>query len=599
MIRTTFGLIALVSLTGCSPLLDLALPEEDETSSNENTSSPKQGSQDEENTSSDDDYGTTSGSGPRTGSRGGSRSGGSRGGTWSRSGGGSTGNPDSIFSASRDRGFRYDSETGNCKNDRGEPGLNRGYFGECGEIQNLHQSSLQVSGKNLRGLQVDNSHIGHSDFTGADLTGAYFNRTELGFSRFDRAILYRTYFKLHPDNFALSSRAFEGAKINARTLNSVYSYQQMVDMGADLDGINQAGTWETYLSRDGFEIEWDPSLSAVDQAIAGSDFDRLDDLHLEVPAGGHFEKIFGGRDAYAVRNFVKKRIRYFLADSKKDGSKTRAASNGSAGVWIDDLNKPLFYAIDALNSIIDYANGKIPLPQLPKSEEKIPYLLGQPVQVDDYRVGNVIIGPRYLSPQETQMSRLNTLVHEARHSDCVPDRKHGTSPEDVSDALHYHEKDRREVKNKITRLLNRAETIVHDYDKNNSSKDSLGKMAQDSVKLANEAIDQYKKYMNDYFYSAPVTKQNRRHECGFKHVTCEGPQFGEGIAGSDACERGVRFGAYAVGAVFNQAVYQYCKNCSDLQKARSKAEAINARKRVLDWSALENGSLGEPITESY
>lgn len=91
----------------------------------------------------------------------------------------------SAVALAKDEGFRYHQSTGQCLNQKGEIGFNGGFFGECGDINEIRLFRQRKIDKadlkyaNLKGIQINGLDFSNKDMTGADLTGANLIATDL------------------------------------------------------------------------------------------------------------------------------------------------------------------------------------------------------------------------------------------------------------------------------------------------------------------------------------------------------------------------------------------------------------------------------------
>jgi hypothetical protein len=142
-------------------------------------------------------------------------------------------------------------------------------------------------------------------------------------------------------------------------------------------------------------------LSPSHQALVESDLNSLSNFSVATPIDGSqpdpsFAQIFGGTSGSDVIQYLEERVHYLGSDpDQKDGL---YAYNYSPSflAWLyerDILQKP-----NAHPTQVTFENIRI--------------------DITSTRIGFIAIGPVYTDPSTTWVDRLDTLVHEARHSDC-------------------------------------------------------------------------------------------------------------------------------------------------------------------------------------
>ncbi len=85
-------------------------------------------------------------------------------------------------------------------------------------------------------------------------------------------------------------------------------------------------------------------------------------------------------------------------------------------------------------------------------------------------------------------------------------------------------------------------------------------------------------------------KDTQNWTCGHLHSICPKGHDYEGLAACDNSD----WGAYAVGAVFGDAVAADCLNCTLEQKKIAQIYALDSWSRVLNAEQLKSGQLGKP-----
>lgn len=133
-------------------------------------------------------------------------------------------------------------EKGKCLDVNRKPGLNPGYFGDCGDLEGLDLTGRKFERVSMRGANLSKVNFSESTFINVDLEKANLND-----STFDRATFYRVVFKsaqlkrvkIRDSSFLLSS--FELANLNSSSLlNSRFEYSNL--SGAKLVGVNATGS---------------------------------------------------------------------------------------------------------------------------------------------------------------------------------------------------------------------------------------------------------------------------------------------------------------------------------------------------------------------
>lgn len=112
----------------------------------------------------------------------------------------------SISCWAEDQGYRYNEEKMRCENSQGRWGYNPGFFGECGDIEELDPQTLSFNKVNLKAARMrdfnlkgrelkesvfsaahlQRANLENADFTGSDLTRAALIDTKIAGAKFDR-----------------------------------------------------------------------------------------------------------------------------------------------------------------------------------------------------------------------------------------------------------------------------------------------------------------------------------------------------------------------------------------------------------------------------
>jgi len=153
------------------------------------------------------------------------------------------------------------------------------------------------------------------------------------------------------------------------------------------------------------EIAIDQTLLPVaTQDLLRNDFEVIRGISVE--DGGKysepFTQIFGGTSGEDVMRYLEERIHYMGADS----------GGGDKGIYAANYS-PVFLTYIYSRDVRQSKNPKV---TKMKFEDTT-------VAIDSPRTGFVVVGDAYTWPETSWIDRLDTLVHEARHSDCatIPD----------------------------------------------------------------------------------------------------------------------------------------------------------------------------------
>jgi hypothetical protein len=140
------------------------------------------------------------------------------------------------------------------------------------------------------------------------------------------------------------------------------------------------------------------------QALVKSDLTALSRLEIRAPSDSAFAKVFQGSRPEDVVRYLNERIHYIGVEAqdekeKEEGSDNTYASNYGSS-WLS-----YFYHHDVLHEA-----DSVPF------ENKFRNIS---VRLDSPRTGFVAVGAAYTGPETSDIDRLDTLIHEARHSDCA------------------------------------------------------------------------------------------------------------------------------------------------------------------------------------
>lgn len=147
----------------------------------------------------------------------------------------------------------------------------------------------------------------------------------------------------------------------------------------------------------------------------------------EAKSKGYFRKVFGGISSREVRQYLDDRVKIYLhEDELKDASLIPMEFRYTKWAEIPNLEKQMedkgaeIVAFNLGGSLFRSGaiDGVVPVLSLPGHK---------PIRIDNPRVGVIVVGKGYTDVLEISPGkrvalpvgdRLNTLLHEARHSDC-------------------------------------------------------------------------------------------------------------------------------------------------------------------------------------
>jgi hypothetical protein len=151
-----------------------------------------------------------------------------------------------------------------------------------------------------------------------------------------------------------------------------------------------------------FEIDHDRLDPALVRVIE-RDLQDLKALQIKEKKGSWFEKIFGGRDQFAVIRFLEERIHYIGMPDDDEDVDTNIMAQNYGPSFLEWVFKTRYQG---------KRKRKHAFPEIAKFRST-------EVALSSPRTGFVAVGPSYQGPETGRIGRLDTLVHEARHSDCV------------------------------------------------------------------------------------------------------------------------------------------------------------------------------------
>ena len=131
------------------------------------------------------------------------------------------------------------------------------------------------------------------------------------------------------------------------------------------------------------------------------DLERYGSIQLNAPKDSLFALVFGGTDGKAVLKYLQQRVRYISI--YESGHRSGVYASNSASRFMN------FYALHGLGLAIPEMDPTI-----------LPFQRGL-VRMDQPSEGYMNVGTAYKGSTKVNESigRMDTLVHEARHSDCA------------------------------------------------------------------------------------------------------------------------------------------------------------------------------------
>jgi hypothetical protein len=155
-----------------------------------------------------------------------------------------------------------------------------------------------------------------------------------------------------------------------------------------------------------FSIQIDRvNLTTAQQTRLKKDFDVLDRMTLMAPPDSKFAEIFGSGTSSAVLRYLEERVKFITLENGTSGEDASLATDvkdfalNYSHLWLGYLYRKTVRGASARRSSVKFEQGR--------------------VTMTSPRTGVIGLGELYLKARSTQMDRLDTLVHEARHSDCL------------------------------------------------------------------------------------------------------------------------------------------------------------------------------------
>ncbi|MCC7440902.1 MAG: hypothetical protein IT285_04680 [Bdellovibrionales bacterium] len=159
-------------------------------------------------------------------------------------------------------------------------------------------------------------------------------------------------------------------------------------------------------------MKLDPSLNRAEKSLLRQDVLRLMRYELGGTPGRWFAPVFGGNSGAHALRFLDARVNYLLSERVKFDSRLKLLSSGFFGeerevVTMAQNVGTVVYFVAA----IDQIQNNLPRP-------RVGFQIGNSkIPVQGPRIGIIQLGAGY-SPDRDTPTRIGTLIHEARHSDC-------------------------------------------------------------------------------------------------------------------------------------------------------------------------------------
>jgi|GEM_PF-3467725 len=139
-------------------------------------------------------------------------------------------------------------------------------------------------------------------------------------------------------------------------------------------------------------------LSHKMQKLIQDDMEALAALPIEAARGSDFEKAFQGRNASDLLSYLNERLRYVGFDPDSSHDRSFYGVNFSMS-WLEYIFK---------RDYLGHPNARI---DREKFENQI-------IPIESPRAGFFALGGAYNERDSNLIDRLDTWIHEARHSDC-------------------------------------------------------------------------------------------------------------------------------------------------------------------------------------
>ena len=169
-----------------------------------------------------------------------------------------------------------------------------------------------------------------------------------------------------------------------------------------------------------------PQLSPQALDLVREDLRRFQTLQFRAPSAGPFSKFFRGKSQESIVSYLLGRVRYIgVEPSERPSSIARPALRGANSPWTTqpDGNGADYATNYGPSGLLFFYHNEI-LGEANAQPERLAFR-NSFVEIRSPRTGFIALGSAYVDPSSTLIDRLDTWVHEARHSDCpkIPSEK--------------------------------------------------------------------------------------------------------------------------------------------------------------------------------
>lgn len=163
---------------------------------------------------------------------------------------------------------------------------------------------------------------------------------------------------------------------------------------------------------EGIELDAD-HLPEASVDLVRADFELLKKLPIDAPAGSRFVRVFGGGDAQSVWSYLLERVHYIGAEISDAEGVDATEDSGSEGslTFASNYGPSFFDYLYQLRYKKKRKHTRYKAVRLPFRDTKI--------AITSPRTGFVVLGKGYNTKDLGPLGRIETWVHEARHSDCA------------------------------------------------------------------------------------------------------------------------------------------------------------------------------------
>lgn len=163
----------------------------------------------------------------------------------------------------KDSGFRYTG--GKCVNAAGQAGLNPGFIGQCGDLNNVTMSHFRLDDSDLQGSSFESADMQMTSFHGANLTGVNFKGANLSGVDMENAVMHEVDFtqatlvNIHVAGADISKVDFSGADLSGALLSYMKfadcKFERTAFSGAALDHVDLSGSNLTGVKFSGVNLQ--------------------------------------------------------------------------------------------------------------------------------------------------------------------------------------------------------------------------------------------------------------------------------------------------------------------------------------------------------